>query len=499
MLTKDNDFTGRGNDNEIIAGVLFYLNSSSPVACKSISFSMNGTSKLNDVDSIKIYSTGATNHLDPRTTADASLLGTATPQNGEIVCSTNGIFPPGTNYLWLTYHIKGTATEGDTVTASFLSLTTANEVYKITQFQPQGGRVILLSRKLMYAPGDLGSANYRIPAILTAPDGSIILANDKRKDNQGDLPNDIDVMITRSINGGQTWLAPVTIAQGQGVGKGYGDASLTLAPNGDIICVFVGGPGLAASTPTNPLRTYICRSSNNGQTWTSPKDITDQLYGSGCSDPIRKLWYASFCASGRGLLTHSGRIMLVAAVRETSSSKLSNFVYYSDDNGYTWNVSDRAMLGGDEAKVAELNNGNILMSIRHDGGGARYYNLSSDNGVTWGAVSSWPELTEPGCNGSLIRYTSTKDGYDKNRLLHSIPNDATFRDNVSVFVSYDEGKTWPVKKSICTGSSAYSSLTILPDGTIGAYVEENDPISLYFINFSLSWLTNGVDVFTKPK
>ena len=156
------------------------------------------------------------------------------------------------------------------------------------------------------------------------------------------------------------------------------------------------------------------------------------------------------------------------------------------------------MLGGDEAKVAELNNGNILMSIRHDGGGPRYYTISTDNGLTWGPVSTCPQLIEPGCNGDLIRYTSTLDGYNKNRLLHSIPNNKTSRQNVSIFVSYDEGQTWPIKKSICPGSSAYSSITILPDGTIGAYVEENNPISLYYINFSLGWLTNGADIYSKP-
>ncbi len=498
ILLKDSDFTGRGNDNETIIRATVILKSDSSVTCKSISFNMNGTTNLNDVSSIKIYSTGASGYLNTRDVTGATLMGTILPANGIIACNTKGTLSPGINYLWLTYQINKNSIEGDTVNASLLSLTTSNEIYKIAQPQSQNGRIILLAYKLMYAPGDLGSSNYRIPAIMTAPDGSIIVANDKRKYNEGDLPNDIDIMVTRSIDLGQTWSSPMTIAQGTGVGAGFGDASLTLAPNGDIICVFAGGQGLAASTPSNPIRTYLCRSSDSGKTWTSPLDITNQLYGSGCSDPVRQSWYASFCASGRGLLTRSGRIMLVAAVRETSSGKLSNFIYYSDDNGQTWKVSGRAMLGGDEAKVAELNNGNILMSIRHDGGGPRYYTISTDNGLTWGPVSTWSQLIEPGCNGDLIRYTSTKDGYNKNRLLHSIPNNQTSRQNVSVFVSYDEGQTWPIKKSICLGSSAYSSLTILPDGTIGTYVEEGVPTSLYYVNFSLGWLTNGTDTFINP-
>ena len=66
------------------------------------------------------------------------------------------------------------------------------------------------------------------------------------------------------------------------------------------------------------------------------------------------------------------------------------------------------------------------------------------------------------------------------------------RENVSIFLSYDEGKTWPEHKSICHGRSVYSSLTVLADGTIGAYLEE-DPTGaceLWYENFSLEWLQN---------
>ena len=70
---------------------------------------------------------------------------------------------------------------------------------------------------------------------------------------------------------------------------------------------------------------------------------------------------------------------------------------------------------------------------------------------------------------------------------------------MTVYVSYDEGETWPVSKCIVPYSSAYSSLCILPDGTIGLYVEESYPgnsgYSTVFYNFSLDWLTDGNDSF----
>ena len=110
------------------------------------------------------------------------------------------------------------------------------------------------------------------------------------------------------------------------------------------------------------------------------------------------------------------------------------------------------------------------MSIRHAGN--RWYNISEDGGETWQpTTSTWYDITAPACNGDMIRYTSENQGHDKNRLLHSVPY-GNSRTDVTVYVSYDEGETWPVKKCIVPYSSAYSSLCILPDGTIGLYVEE---------------------------
>jgi BNR/Asp-box repeat. len=190
-----------------------------------------------------------------------------------------------------------------------------------------------------------------------------------------------------------------------------------------------------------------------------------------------------------------GRILFVAAIRETTAQVLYNHAVYSDDNGVTWQVSGRASSSGDEAKVTELVDGRILMSIRH--GGNRWYNISEDGGETWQpSTSTWYDITTPACNGDMIRYTSVNQGDDRNRLLHSVPY-GTSRTDVSVYVSYDEGETWPLRKCIVPYSSAYSSLCILPDGTIGLYVEESyagaSGYSTVFYNFSLDWLTEGED------
>lgn len=343
-------------------------------------------------------------------------------------------------------------------------------------------------RTIVYRPGDYNSVAYRIPAIITAQDGSLVIATDKRKSNDGDLPEDIDILISRSTDNGRTWSSPQTIAQGTGFNHGFGDCALvrTNDENG-LLAAFVGGVGFWASTSEQPMHTYICRSTDNGQTWSSPQDITTFILGDSCIYPNQKSWCSSFFASGSGLRTSTGRLMFVAAVRESSAQLVSNYVFYSDDNGITWQCSGKASDNGDEAKLVELADGRILMSIRHEN--LRRFNISEDGGKTWhDHPSIWYDIQAPACNGDIIRYQS-----NSKILLHSAPL-GTKRKNVSVWVSFDDGITWPVRKTIVPYASAYSSLCILPDGTIGLYVEETDSedtgYSMVFYNFSLDWLLN---------
>ena len=147
-----------------------------------------------------------------------------------------------------------------------------------TQQPAEPGCDSICLRTVIYRPGDYGSKNYRIPAIITAKDGSLVIATDKRKNNDIDLPEDIDILINRSIDGGRTWSEPYTLAEGQGRGKGFGDCALVRTNDeGGLLAAFVGGPGFWQGTPENPLRTYIARSNDNGQTWSEPKDIPDEL------------------------------------------------------------------------------------------------------------------------------------------------------------------------------------------------------------------------------
>ena len=496
-LVQESRKIGRANDNEVLlrAAVSFGGENAS-INDNSLSFSLQGTSDVDDVKSVKIYSTGTSSVFDNRDLQNAVLLADVEPSLDVTDCQINAEIVSGVNYLWITVEMADDATEGNVIDAELYSVSTPSQTFEIVNPSPSGDREIILAHTLLFQPGDYNSTNYRIPGVITAKDGSIVAVTDKRKYNQGDLPEDIDIVCRRSTDGGHTWSEPYTIAQGTGYNHGFGDCVLawTNDDNG-LIAGFVGGVGLWNSTPSNPIRSYIARSYDNGQTWTEPEDITDFIFGSNCVVPEHRTWRASFFGSGNGLITSTGRIMFVAAIRETTAQSLSNYAVYSDDNGITWHVSGRASVSGDEAKVTELVDGRILMSIRHNG--KRWYNISNDGGETWqSSTSTWNDITAPACNGDMIRYTSVNQGFNKNRLLHSVPFGSS-RTDVSVYISYDEGETWPVRKCIVPYSSAYSSLCVLPDGTIGLYVEEEYPgnsgYSTVFYNFSLEWLTDGSD------
>lgn len=355
-------------------------------------------------------------------------------------------------------------------------------------------------RTVLFNMGDYDSQYWRIPALVTAADNSLVAVVDKRGSSLGDLPNTISIMSRRSTDNGKNWSEPVVVAQG-GNGKTYGDPAVVLdKKTGNLICMFVGDQGLWNATPSQRQGIYVSKSTDNGVSWSEPVAITDQVYANHSS------WYAGFAGSGHGLCLKDGRLMFVLAIRATSATgvPLHNYAIYSDDGGDNWTLStNAATTAGDEAKVVELENGDILMSIRNPSKGNRIFCKSTDRGQTWGKAYFETELKDPACNGDIIRYSySTDEGSEgKSRLLHSLPESTTTRENVTIYLSEDDGETWPIKKRLVDGYSAYSSLTVLSDGTIGALVEEGkwdsnlpgeDGFQLVFYRFTMDWLTSDV-------
>ena len=357
-------------------------------------------------------------------------------------------------------------------------------------------------RTPLFEMGEEGSKFYRIPALVKAADGALVAVADKRGDALGDLPNIITIVSKRSTDGGKTWSDMSIVAKGDTVAKcGYGDAVVIADEvKGNLVAVFSGNNGLWHSNASSLIRTYTSTSTDGGKTWGEVIDITDQVYGGVYGEGTR---HGLFTGSGSGVqLKHgkyAGRLMLVVAARNDASwgGTLSNYAVYSDDGGKTWQVSkNAACTNGDEAKVVELANGNVLMSIRNRAKGHRLFSISTDGGETWGEPKLNETILDPACNGDIVAYTYK----GKNLLLHSLPASPTTREKVTVYVSEDNGETWTPKRCIYPGYSAYSSLQVLDDGTIGIIVEEGkwdgglpgeDGFNLGYYRFNLPWLMAG--------
>ena len=368
---------------------------------------------------------------------------------------------------------------------------------------------IIKPNKVEVFPLQSGKNYYRIPTLIQLTNGDLLAFADKRIGSIGDLPNKIEIVMKRSTNNGTNWTEEQRISpKCTSIEDSYGDAGFILdRKTGNIICVAASGPGFVSnknnrnnfSTPNKPIRISIIKSKNNGRTWENPVDITPQIYGSACKDPTRKNWHAVFAASGNGVQLRNGRMLFVLNVREATELFIKNYVMYSDDGGDTWNVSKNAPQSdksGDEAKIVELNDGTLLMAIRAKDKYQRRLAKSTDNGETWGEAVFREDLPSSASNGDIIYYTSTLNGWDKNRII-TMFDTAPYPPSPSdpkLYWSYDEGKTWKGKQ-MHSGEAGYSSLAILKDGSIGILAEIggswNGPI--YFMRVNMKYLTSNTD------
>ena len=329
-----------------------------------------------------------------------------------------------------------------------------------------------------------GVACYRIPALVTATNGDLIAAIDERVPSCGDLKwsNDINIAIRCSEDNGVTW-SDIEIIIDFPLGKSASDPSMIVDKVTDEIFLFYNFMDLEKEKDIYYL--HVMKSNDHGKTWSEPVDITSQI--------TKPEWHKDFkfITSGRGIQTSKGKLLHCMV-----NLKNGLHLFASDDHGKTWYLLDTEIKDGNESKVIELTDGSWMVNSRINQGGMRYSHISTDEGETW-KTKEEPTLADPGCNASIIRYTSIEDGFKKNRLLFSNANDKEKRKNMTIKLSYDEGMTWTEGKTIYTGVSAYSSLTILKNGEVGLFFEKDDHTENVFVRMSLDWLTDGMDKLNK--
>jgi len=328
-----------------------------------------------------------------------------------------------------------------------------------------------------------GVSCYRIPAMVTAQNGDLIVAIDERVPSCEDLKwnNDINIVIRRSSDNGATWTDIETVVD-YPIGKSASDPSMIVDSVTGAIFLFFNYMDLDHEKDIYYFK--VIKSVDNGKTWSKPIDITSKI--------TKPSWHNDFkfITSGRGIQTTSGKL-----VHTLVNLEKGLHLFGSNDHGKNWYLIDKAIQPGDESKIVELTDYTWMINSRVNNSGIRYVHTSTDQGNTW-ISNPDSSLIDPGCNASLIRYTSVKKGDDKNRLLFSNAKMGNQRSNMTIRISYDEGKTWSDGKSIYNEGSAYSSMSILANGDIGLVFEKDNYQENVFVRVSLAWLTDGNDHYT---
>ena len=354
----------------------------------------------------------------------------------------------------------------------------------------------------LFVSGEEGYHTYRIPSLITTRAGTVLAFCEGRKEGRGDSGN-IDLLVKRSEDGGRTWSAQQVVWD-DGANTCGNPCPVVDERTGRIVLLATWNRGgdqgrdLHRGTAKGTRRVFVLTSDDDGRSWSRPREVT------AAAKAPDWWWYAT----GPGVSIqlrrgpHAGR--LVAPCNHTSKADgFAAHAIYSDDGGRTWRRSNSIKPACNESQVVELADGRLMMNMRsqsftnEERTGYRAIAFSRDGGATWSAPEFDRHLGDPQVQASLIRYSlASEEG--RNRLLFSNPSPPIRRErgqrvDLTVRLSYDEGRSWPVAKVIHEGSAAYSDLVALPDGTIGCLYERDNYGKITFARLTLEWLTDGKD------
>jgi sialidase-1 len=350
-------------------------------------------------------------------------------------------------------------------------------------------------------------ASIRIPALISLGKGQLMAFAEGRYKNTDQGQNDI--IMSFSKDKGKTWSKPKAIAKANGATYNN-PCPVYDAKTRTISVVFQRYPeGVHERDQNIPtgwddpkcLRNFIIQSKDGGRSWTKPEDITPTTKRPEGVDIM-----ASGPNAGAQITSgpHKGRIAI--PMNEGPFGKWALSCIYSDDGGKNWKLSEpTSNMNGqvNETSIAETDNGGLVIVARHWGSSnCKRITWSEDGGQSWSPVEEASDLFCDNTQNSLLSYSlSSQAAYgNKSRLLFSGPSESR-RIKGQVAMSYDGGKTWPVKKLVGEGGFAYSSLAPIEPGSVGLLYEENSNQikNLKFVPISISWLTDGEDTGMNKK
>jgi len=373
---------------------------------------------------------------------------------------------------------------------------TRDALRKITSGLPNQKRQ-RSGKTVLYYIGMPGYNRYRIPSLIVTKKGTLLAFCEGRS---GGDSGDIDTLVRRSEDGGDTWSKYQVV---------WSDSSNTFGNPCPVVDQITGRIYLLStwnlgtdnesqiiSWKSKDVRhPYVCYCDDDGKTWSKPVCISD----------IARLddwrWYAT--GPGIGIQIkwgkYTGRLVIPCdhsytetrddVFKRNNKYGYGSHVIYSDDHGRTWQISETITPGCNESQVVELSDGSLMMNMRsYNGKQCRAVSISKDGGQSWSEITHDRTLIEPVCQASMVTYS-----YGNNNLiLFSNPADKKSRIRMTVRLSFDDGRTWPVCRILHDGPAAYSCLAVLENGEIACFYEagEKSPYeTMIFEKFTLEWLS----------
>lgn len=467
-------------------------NAPTPLELKKVELSFSGESRLAGLEQVSVNYAGTAN-----TTGSPVAFGKSTVIDKQIQIPGNLKLMKGSHFLNFTFSLKSNP-----------DLTTGFHVSEVKLYfqnhEPiniqNSGNFMFRPALVLRAAGEDGVNTYRIPGLVTTSDGTLIAVYDVRHHSSKDLQEDIDIGMSRSTDGGQTW-EPMKIIMDMGEWggrpqneNGTGDPCVLYDTQNHTL--WVASLWMSGSTPDQMLwwaskpglspgqtgQFLLVKSTDDGRSWSEPMNITSQI-----KDPS---WQLLLQGPGRGITMSDGTLVFPAQFKADIGTKAidggqytcHSTIVYSTDGGNTWHIGTGAKPNTTESQVVELADGSLMLNMRDDrnrkdkgDSNGRAVAVTSDLGKTWTVhPSSNSALPEPNCQASLISARVKLNGKMQQVLFFSNPNDKTDRINMTIKASIDEGLTWPVAYQTELNAASgygYSCMTMVDENTIGIVYE----------------------------